>query len=349
MIGVGIVGVGFMGRMHALALKRAPGARLAAVCSRDPAKRAGDWSSTRGNYGPPPGAFDLTGVATYAAFDALLSDDAVQLIDICAPTDSHAELAVRALAAGKHVLVEKPIALTLEDAGRMVDAADAAGRLLMVAHVLPFVAEFAVATELVRSGEYGNLRAGHFSRVISAPDWSAAVADAARTGGPALDLHVHDTHFVQLLAGCPDEVRASGIVGAGDEVEYLSTSYRYENGPALSSTCGAVAASSRPFAHGFELYFERATVEYSSAGVPLTVSPSEGAPFRPSLAAGDDLTALAAELSEAVRAVETGVPSLLLGAGLAADALRLCFAEVEAVTSGGVVKLGKSAARNPAR
>ena len=138
MLGLGIVGVGFMGRVHALALQNVPGARLAAIASRDAAKRAGDWSATRGNFGPPPGHFDLTGVRAHATLDELLADPAVDLVDICTPTDQHPAQVIRSLEAGKHVLVEKAIALTVADAMRMIAAADAAGRLLMVGHVLPF-------------------------------------------------------------------------------------------------------------------------------------------------------------------------------------------------------------------
>ena len=68
MVRIGIVGIGFMGRIHYLAAGRLGGARVAAVCSRDPAKLAGDWTHTRGNFGPEPGRVDLTGVKTYSAF-----------------------------------------------------------------------------------------------------------------------------------------------------------------------------------------------------------------------------------------------------------------------------------------
>ncbi|MBY0513456.1 MAG: Gfo/Idh/MocA family oxidoreductase [Gemmataceae bacterium] len=142
MVRIGIVGVGFMGRIHFLAAQKLNEAKVAAVCSRDPAKLAGDWTNTRGNFGPEPGRVDLSGVKTYAAVDDLLADPDIDLIDICAVTDQHAPLALKALRAGKHVLVEKAISLTPAEADQMVDAARVAGKLLMVAHVLPFFPEF---------------------------------------------------------------------------------------------------------------------------------------------------------------------------------------------------------------
>src|SRR5947209_18884163 len=73
-IRIGIVGIGFMGRIHFLAGQRLRGATVAAVCSRDPKKLAGDWSTTRGNFGPPPGQVDLSSVKRYATLDELLKD-----------------------------------------------------------------------------------------------------------------------------------------------------------------------------------------------------------------------------------------------------------------------------------
>src|SRR5215218_312467 len=214
MVCIGIVGIGFMGRIHFLAGQRLQGAKVAAICSRDPAKRAGDWRATRGNFGPEPGQVDLTGVKTYEKLEQILADPEIDLIDVCTVTDQHAPIALAALKAGKHVLVEKAISLTPQDADAMLAAAKSAGKLLMVAHVLPFFPEFKFAAEAVRGGQYGKVVAAHFKRVIAKPDWSADIGDAAKTGGPAVDLHIHDTHFIGLVAGVPGRVFSGGVVGA---------------------------------------------------------------------------------------------------------------------------------------
>src|SRR5437588_9013756 len=182
MVRIGIVGIGFMGRIHYLAAQRLTGARVVAVCSRDKKKLSGDWTATRGNFGPEPGVVDLSGVKKYEALDALLADPDIDLVDVCNPTHLHPETAIAALKAGKHVLVEKAIALTPADADAMLAAAQKTGKLLMVAHVLPFFPEFRFAAEAVRGGKFGKLLAAHFTRVISKPDWSAEIADASKTG-----------------------------------------------------------------------------------------------------------------------------------------------------------------------
>src|SRR5215207_2456662 len=171
MVRIGIVGVGFMGRIHFLASQRLSGAKVTAICSRDPAKRAGDWRNTRGNFGPEPGQVDLSGVKTYEKLEQLLADPDLDIIDVCTVTDQHTPIALAALKAGKHVLVEKAIALSPQDAELMVSAAKSAGKLLMVAHVLPFFPEFKFAAETIRGGKYGKVLAAHFRRIISKPDW----------------------------------------------------------------------------------------------------------------------------------------------------------------------------------
>jgi predicted dehydrogenase len=340
MVRIGIVGLGFMGRIHYLGAQKLTGAKVAAVCSRDRAKLAGDWRATRGNFGPEPGHVDLTGVKTYESYDALLADPEIDLIDVCNPTHLHPETAIAALKAGKHVLVEKAIALTPADTDRMLAAARAAGKLLMVAHVLPFIAEFRYATDAVRSGRYGKLLAAHFKRVIARPDWSAEIADAAKTGGPAVDLHIHDTHFIGLLGGVPKAVFAVGT-REGDAVSYLTTSYLYgPDGPAVTCSSGAVAASGRPFVHGYEIYLERATLAYDSGGTPLTVFTDDGKATQPEVTgSGDPIAAFTSELQAAVDGVRTGQEPDLLSGQLARDALVLCHKEIESVKTGRAVSL----------
>jgi predicted dehydrogenase len=340
MVRIGIVGIGFMGRIHFLAGQRLGGAKVAAICSRDPAKRAGDWRTTRGNFGPEPGQVDLSGVKTYAKLEEMLADPEIDLIDVCTVTDQHAPIALQALKAGKHVLVEKAIALSPQDADAMVAAARQAGKLLMVAHVLPFFPEFKFAAESIRGGQHGRVLAAHFRRVIAKPDWSADIGDAAKTGGPAVDLHIHDTHFIGLVCGVPRQVFSVGTV-EGDAVSYLTTSYLYgTGGAAVTCTSGALSMSGRPFVHGYEIYLERATLVYDSGGTPLTLLTADGKSSQPALAGGGDpIAAFAEELQTAADGVTSGTEPALLSGKLARDALVLCHREIESVKTGKAVSI----------
>src|SRR5262249_14944887 len=141
MINIGICGIGFMGMIHYLAAQKARGLKVVALCSRDAKKLAGDWTSIQGNFGPRGTQMELSGLACHKNFADLLADPKVDLVDLCVPNDSHSNLAIQALQAGKHVLVEKPIALSTASADQMVEAARAGGKMLMVGHVLPFFPE----------------------------------------------------------------------------------------------------------------------------------------------------------------------------------------------------------------
>jgi predicted dehydrogenase len=309
MVGIGIVGLGFMGMVHYLAARRVLGARVTAVCSRDPVKRAGDWRGVRGNFGPPGAVVDLGPAKGYERFEDLLADPAIDLVDICTPAHRHADMVRAALEAGKHVLVEKPIALDLADADAMVATA----------------------------ARYGRLIGAHLQRVISRPNRPADPADP----GPAVDLHVHDAHFVGLIAGIPGRVFSSGLTGANGSVEYLTTQYLYgPDGPAVSSVCGAIAARGRPFQHGFTIHLERATLAYDSGGTPLTVFGADGTAERPVIEAGDEIDVFAAEIRAAVEGVRAGLVPRPLNGQLARDALRLCHLECESVASGRIVTVG---------
>ena len=340
MVRIGLVGIGFMGMIHYLGARQLTGAKVAAICSRDKTKLAGDWRAIRGNFGPPGAIMDLGDIKKYESLDDMLADPDIDLIDICTVTDQHAPMAIAALNAGKHVLVEKAIALQPEQADAMLAAAKRAGKLLMVAHVLPFFPEFKFAAEVVRGGQFGKLVAAHFTRVIAKPDWSAAIGDANSTGGPAVDLHIHDTHFIGLLCGVPKAVFSAGTID-GDAVTYLTTSYLYgPGGPAVTCSSGAVSTAGRPFVHGYQIYLEKATLAYDSGGTPLTVFTPDGKSSQPELSGGGDpISAFTAELQAAVNGVVSGKEPDLLSGQLARDALVLCHKECESVKSGKMVSL----------
>jgi predicted dehydrogenase len=327
-----------MGMIHYLAARHLKGAGVTAVCSRDPKKLAGDWRSIRGNFGPPGTMMDLGQVKKYQRLDDLLADPDIDLVDVCNPTDRHPETAIKALRAGKHVLVEKPIALRAADADAMLGAAAEAGRLLMVAHVLPFFPEFAYAAEAVRGGRFGRLRGGHFKRVISKPDWSSEISDFSKTGGPGVDLHVHDTHFIGLVCGVPARVFATGLVEK-DTVVYLTTQYLYgKDGPCVTCSSGAVAQPGRRFVHGYEIYLEGATLVYESGTAPLTVLTADGKTDQPRLEGGGDATAaFTQEIQAAVDGVRAGREPDLLSGKLARDALVMCHQECQSVKTGEAV------------
>jgi predicted dehydrogenase len=332
MIRVGISGIGFMGWIHYLAWKNVPQAEVVAFHSGDEKKRRGDWTSIRGNFGPPGAMVDVSALRVHATMDALLADPAVDLIDICSPPHAHASAIEAALSAGKHVLCEKPLALGAAEAHRLTGQAAAANRHLLVAHVLPFLPEFAFLLDAHRDGRYGRLVTGRFRRVIGPPDWIPDFYDPARVGGPLIDLHVHDAHLMRLLFGMPSTVTARATRRDG-EPKFVEALLDFPDGRFAAATCGVTDSPARPFCHGYEVQFERATLQFDFAAftdaaesLPLKVLHADGRIERPVLGSGDMVDAFTAELGMAAALAAGSSGESVLDGTLAADALTICEA-----------------------
>ena len=202
-LGVGMVGYAFMGAAHSQAWRTAPHAFdlplrpvLAALCGRD--RAATEAAAQR---------YGFAGVET--DWRALLERDDVQLIDVCTPGDSHAEISVAALEAGKHVLCEKPLANTVAEAEAMAAAAARArarGIRSMVGFNYRRVPALALARELIAAGRVGEIR---HVRASYLQDWLADPAfpltwrlQKEHAGSGALgDLGSHIVDLAQYLTG----------------------------------------------------------------------------------------------------------------------------------------------------
>ena len=346
MINVGIVGLGFMGMIHYLTYRKLPGVKVAAICEVNERRLTGDWTDIKGNFGPPGERMDLGGVQTTTRIEDVLERDDIDLIDVTLPPAMHANAAIKALRAGKHVLCEKPMALRLEECDAMSAAAAEARRLLLVGHVLPFFPEYAWALETIHGGAYGRPLGGAFRRVISDPAWLRNYWVADQVGGPLFDLHVHDAHFIRLVFGMPRGVSSRGRVRNGLP-EFWNTQFDYgADGPVVSATSGVVTQAGRSFNHGFEIHLERATLQFEFAVFggagrylcPPTLLGPDGTVAEISLGSGDPMNAFAAELAEVVQCVRNNQPSGILGADLARDAIRLC--EMQAASVNGLAAAG---------
>lgn len=292
-----------MGSTHVKAVRALPGVELAAVCSRDPKKLSGDFSEIRGNIGDPGGQVDLSGVARYRDIATLLADPSIEAIDICLPTEMHERVAIDALRAGKHVLVEKPMALDGPAAGRMVTEAERQDRVLMAAQVIRFWPEYALLRDTVRSGRLGALRGAVFRRRCAAPTWGNW------EGGGAFDLLIHDVDFVLQLRGKPEALSATGACDDHAGIDLLHVTFFYPDGGDVLITGGWLNRSAHPFSMEFTATFDRDTVEFSTAS---GVGVLDGPPQQP----------YAAEIAYFARCC-AGEPNELCPPAESADAIRL--------------------------
>ena len=347
MVKIGIVGIGFMGFTHFEAARAVRGARVTAIATRSEQKLRGDWTGIHGNFGPPARKIDVSDLKCFSDYRELIRDPDVDLIDVCVPTDRHKEVVLAAVAAGKPVLVEKPIAVSLNDAKEMLQAAQSADVSLYVAHALPLMAEFRFAADAIRSKNYGDLLAAHFRRIICTPDWSADMSNFRNLGGWGIDLHIHDNHFITWTCGRPKAVFSRGLLQEGF-VNHVHTSYVYDDGPSLTCVSGGIAASGLQFAHGFELFFENATLLFQAGTCggkwtvdrPLTLVLNDGTLTTPDLPDNDSwCAAFTDELQIVADSISTGSAAGPLEVQIAIDALEICCAEARSIENGKLVVL----------
>jgi predicted dehydrogenase len=150
-------------------------------------------------------------------------------VDICLPTHLHYATALAALRAGKHVLVEKPIALDGRSADELVREGKASNRILMAGQVLRFIPAYRGLAEAVASGQYGAVRSALFRRRCAAPAWSKWLGDADKSGGGVFDLLIHDVDFALMVFGVPDAVSATGYEDLPLGMDAIHATLYYEN------------------------------------------------------------------------------------------------------------------------
>ncbi|MDE3196055.1 MAG: Gfo/Idh/MocA family oxidoreductase, partial [Acidobacteriota bacterium] len=229
---VAVLGLGFMGSTHLKAWGSVAGARVAGVMSSDATKLSGDLTSISGNLGTQGERFDFSSVRKYRTVGEALADPSVDVADVCLPTGLHGTVALDALRAGKHVFVEKPIALNGTAADAVLKAADVSGRILMAGQVLRFVPAYRAAADWMKHA--GPVFSAVFRRRCAAPAWSKWLSDKSQSGGGAFDLLIHDADFCISLWGMPETVRASGVESLAAGVDIVHAELRYPNmGPVI--------------------------------------------------------------------------------------------------------------------
>jgi predicted dehydrogenase len=314
---IAVAGLGFMGATHAKAWTHVAGAELFAVISGDGKKLTGDLSGAAGNLGRDAIRLDFSRVRKYRTYDEALADPEIDAVDVCLPTDLHADAALGAMRSGKHVLVEKPLALTAADADRVAGEAERTGRVLMAAHVLRFFPAYVTARELLRG--LGPVRNAFFRRRCAAPAWSAWLNDAARSGGGAFDLLIHDADYARWLLGMPVEIRAARTSDPQRGIDLVTANLEYR-GCQVTIEGGWHLAGAYPFSMEFTIVAEDGVLEYNSAKGALKLYRTAGTEELISLAETDPFVA---ELSHFQDCAERSEMSLVCPPRESADAVRI--------------------------
>ncbi len=238
-----------MARTHAAAwAAHADRAAIRVVASRNQEKAA----AIAAEYGAD---------ATTDLASAIARDD-VQIVDICLPTLQHRPWAEEAFAAGRDVLLEKPIALDVADAESILRARDASGRLLLVGLVLRFWPEYEVLHARVKSGAIGTPTSMTTLRLSKTPDWADWLLDPAASGGATVDLLVHDFDQVAALMGTPTSVYARAVTRGPEQAPlHVVAVVACEHGNALVEG-GQLQPDAYPFTSGIRVLGDGGVLEY---------------------------------------------------------------------------------------
>ncbi|HUX65684.1 MAG TPA: Gfo/Idh/MocA family oxidoreductase [archaeon] len=212
MSSIAIIGQGYMGNAHATA--------WASIGKTDSIKYI---CTTH----PKEGSVLAASKARYISeLEIILKDKDVEFVSVCSPTPTHRNIAIALLNAGKHVLLEKPIALTLPDAMAVADAASKSSGSLMIAQVVRFFLGYQKLRSAYDQGQLGTVLSVHARRLSPKPTWATWMSDESQSGGMLVDFSIHDFDQLNFYLGRPVDVFTMQSSPTGP----AEITIRYENG-----------------------------------------------------------------------------------------------------------------------
>ena len=269
MIKVGLIGCGFLGGMHSACYAALAnlGVKVTAV------------ADVRREY-----AENLAnGAQIYATGMELIEKADVDVVDVCLPTHLHAAHAVAAMKAGKNVFVEKPIAFKDEDMELILATEKETGAKVQVGQVIRQWTEYVWLKKAVDAGTFGKVQHAMFRRLSGKPTWAWEnwLHQVDKSGGVAVDMHVHDVDFVRYIMGEPDVVKAHAHRDADGVIQQINAVYGYGDKVSVAVESGWDYPASFPFTADFRVKFDKATV--IGGGGVVNVYPLEGDAYQAEL------------------------------------------------------------------
>lgn len=334
-INVGVIGLGMMGSTHLDVYSTLKGVKVVAISDADP-KRLSGQAKASGNFeGLAKGAFDISTVRKYTEGMELINDPDVHMVDLCLPTHLHVEYGKAALKTGKHLLIEKPLARTYKDAKALADAADKAKGIAMCAMCMRFWPGWTWVKKQIEKGTYGKVLGATFCRLASHPG-GGFYSNGELSGGAALDLHIHDTDFVQYLFGTPKAVTSKGYSKLSGATDHMVTHYHYDDIPLVSAEGGWVMADGFEFTMQFVINFEKATAMFGKPGEAPLILFKDGKKQAVKIEEG---MGYEHEIKYMINCIKKNERPSVVTLRDAANAVRIVEAEVKSIATGKAVKL----------
>ncbi|MDP1841268.1 MAG: Gfo/Idh/MocA family oxidoreductase [Reyranella sp.] len=328
-IRIGLLDAGAMGAGHASAYARLPDVEVVGVFARDEARAQA--------------VAKLCGAKPFTDAAALIGQATVDAIDVCLPSAVHAAFVIPALGRGKHVFCESPLALRLNEARQMRDAARRAGRLLQVGLLMRSVGAYAHVRDAVGSGTYGRLLSLATWRLGSYL-WPGAPDHKAHYGDPSTELMTFDFDAAQWLMGRPAWLSASVVRMESGTPGEISALLAYNDGRHATIAASGLMPSGSPFSTGFRALFERAAFElrmvFDDDGPPRSTFTMAGETGPPSPVALPGRNPYEVELRRFVDCIEGRADPELLDVERAIDALVLSLVTQRALIEGRIIEIG---------
>lgn len=258
---IGVLGSGFMGSTHARAFLKQPDVQVVAVSSR--------------SLGKAEGLAREVGAAATTDDMAVVNDPSIDAVSITLPTHLHPEFTIAALQAGKHVLLEKPFGLTIDDCDMMIAAEARTGKILMLANVVRFWPEYEALVDLVRGGSLGKPLAAVATRLSVLPGWADWFKDPVLSGGALLDLMIHDFDALNWVLGSPKSVYARGQEAAPGLWNHVQSVIDYGATHAIAEG-SEMMPRDYPFSCGMKVLCEGGQLEFSFKAAGASVEMGGG-------------------------------------------------------------------------
>ncbi|MEO6184095.1 MAG: Gfo/Idh/MocA family oxidoreductase, partial [Verrucomicrobiota bacterium] len=325
---------------HIKAYRQLGDARIAALCNPSGRHLDGDFTGVSGNVGDKaPVKLDMSQVKAFQNYAEMLADPSIQLIDICAPTLAHAELAIAALQAGKHVLCEKPLARTSAQARRIVEAASQAQSFFMPAMCMRFWPEWVWLKKAIEEKTFGKVLGARFRRVAHPPGWGQQhFLHGEKSGGALLDLHIHDVDFVQYCFGRPRAVYATGYSKFSGAIDHVVAQYQVASGAVVHAEGAWAMTEGFGFSMTCTVNFENATADFDIArGADALKLFEKGKEPRTVQCEGGD--GYVGELKHLLESIRAGRPPTIVTAQDGQSAIEICEAEEQSIKTGQIIQL----------
>ncbi|MBE6562385.1 MAG: Gfo/Idh/MocA family oxidoreductase [Ruminococcaceae bacterium] len=242
-----IIGIGGMGRNHLACYNPVKDAKIIALCDINievAQNTVRDWGLD---------------IPVYDNMVELIEKEKPDFVDIVTPTDTHAELTIKAFEMGCHVICEKPMALNSADCQKMIEASEKYGKALMIAQVVRFMTPYAYLKNTIETGRLGKLIKYTAKRLSPVPTWSAEdwMKKPERSGGAVIDLAIHDFDFIQWTFGLPEKHDSVHYTWK-NETEFISTNMKYDGLSIFVE--GGWFTTALPFNAGYTAIFENGVI-----------------------------------------------------------------------------------------